>query len=224
MIRRDAGVKPLSVRYTLEAAAAATGSNSSSSSSSSSKAGMFGSSAAKAQQQHHPDGRIIVLEYPSFDLLGCYAPNNGTDEKSFLRRREWDSAIQSWLTAQVTSNRRAGFLKLQAHQYCGSLLLKHTILYDEQLRGHSSALQQYTMHCDLNTTAARNDVSDPDWFSKQFCAAAAAGDRGQPGYTPNEQLRFNELVQAGQLVDVYRHFNPEGTDWTWRGGTGKYYR
>jgi exonuclease III len=77
---------------------------------------------------------------------------------------------------------------------------------------------------DLNTTAARNDVSDPDWFAKQFCAAAAAGDRGQPGYTPNEQLRFNELVQAGQLVDVYRHFNPEGTDWTWRGGTGKYHR
>jgi exonuclease III len=106
MIRRDAGVKPLSVRYTLEPTAAAAIS-SSSSSSSSSKAGMFGSSAAKAQQQqHHPDGRIIVLEYPSFDLLGCYAPNNGTDGKSFLRRREWDSAIQSWLTAQAAANRR----------------------------------------------------------------------------------------------------------------------
>jgi exonuclease III len=118
MIRRDAGVKPLSVRYTLEATAA-TGNSSSSSCSSSSKAGLFSSSSAKAQQQqHHPDGRIIVLEYPSFDLLGCYAPNNGTDEKSFLRRRQWDSAIQIWLTAQVAADRR----------YCTSACLYGTAI------------------------------------------------------------------------------------------------
>ena len=30
----------------------------------------------------------------------------------------------------------------------------------------------------------------------------------ESGYTPNERLRFSEIIKEGCLVDSYRHFNP----------------
>jgi exonuclease III len=50
------------------------------------------------------------------------------------------------------------------------------------------------------------------------------GDRGQPGFTPNEQSRFAEITAAGGLVDAYRalHASAEWQDCvTWRGAAGK---
>lgn len=80
---------------------------------------------------------------------------------------------------------------------------------------------------DLNTTHTTMDVTQPDvdFFFKQGSKDADPGDRGQPGYTPNEQLAFGELLQKGQLVDAFRHMHPQvsqSTDdphWSWRGAS-----
>ena len=78
---------------------------------------------------------------------------------------------------------------------------------------------------DLNTTHTSMDVTQPDrdFFFNQGSKDADRGDRGQPGYTPNEQLAHSELLQKGQLVDAFRHMHPEVSQlpddphWSWRG-------
>jgi AP endonuclease-1 len=78
---------------------------------------------------------------------------------------------------------------------------------------------------DLNVAAAWTDVGpDPEWFRhKNGQEAAAAGDRGQPGFTANEQERFARVLQTGGLGDAYRHQHPDAP-WqeavTWRGTPG----
>jgi hypothetical protein len=67
---------------------------------------------------------------------------------------------------------------------------------------------------DLNVAAADVDLSHPSYFrniqmDKQAQAKGGRGtiapeNRGQPGCTDNERRRFREMLDAGQLVDVYR--------------------
>ena len=45
-------------------------------------------------------------------------------------------------------------------------------------------------------------------------------DRGQPGYTPNERRRFNDLLSRNHLVDVFRHLHPDTVVSTWMGKPG----
>ncbi len=98
---------------------------------------------------------------------------------------------------------------------------------------------------DLNVAPEFRDVSHPTWFrcfrcsgalhppslnSIPFCRenncqeAADPGDRGQPGFTANEQLRFAAIAAAGGLVDAYRMLHAAAA-WqdcvTWRGAAGK---
>ena len=66
---------------------------------------------------------------------------------------------------------------------------------------------------DLNVAAAWNDVGpDPDWFRDQNGQTALhADDKGQPGFTANEQSRFAALIDAGGLIDAYRLLYPTRT-------------
>jgi exonuclease III len=60
---------------------------------------------------------------------------------------------------------------------------------------------------DLNVARTPADVTHPAFYSVQ-CPQPVPDDSGQPGYTPNERRRFSEILEAGQLVDTFRHFNP----------------
>ncbi|CAH9148161.1 unnamed protein product [Cuscuta epithymum] len=45
--------------------------------------------------KHEPDGRVILAEFETFQLLNTYVPNNGwkEEESSFQRRRKWDKRM-----------------------------------------------------------------------------------------------------------------------------------
>jgi len=78
---------------------------------------------------------------------------------------------------------------------------------------------------DLNVAAEWHDVGpSPEWFREQNGKDAAhAEDRGQPGFTANEQARFAELTKAAGLRDAYRLLHPHPdfkADCTWRGAPG----
>jgi len=95
-----------------------------------------------------------------------------------------------------------------------------------QRRGGAAAARPLVWLGDLNVAAEWGDVGpDPGWFrDKNGQGAAHADDRGQPGFTPNEQARFRSLLAAGGLVDAYRTLHPVAnwaTDVTWRGCAGK---
>ena len=78
---------------------------------------------------------------------------------------------------------------------------------------------------DLNVAAEWHDVGpSPEWFRTQNGKDAAhADDRGQPGFTANEQRRFAALKESSGLRDAYRALHPTPNwrlDSTWRGTPG----
>lgn len=93
---------------------------------------------------------------------------------------------------------------------------------------------------DLNVAAGWEDVGpSPEWFRDSNGLDPngegwEAGDKGQPGFTQNEQRRFAALLAEAGLFDAYRHLHPT-PDWrrdvTWRGApavsgppeAGRYY-
>ncbi|EPS63669.1 hypothetical protein M569_11112 [Genlisea aurea] len=53
--------------------------------------------------RHEPDGRVIIAEFESFNLLNTYVPNNGwkEEESSFQRRRKWDKRMLEYVLRNV---------------------------------------------------------------------------------------------------------------------------
>ncbi|GAA0175256.1 hypothetical protein LIER_41879 [Lithospermum erythrorhizon] len=49
--------------------------------------------------KHEKDGRVILAEFDSFQLLNTYVPNNGwkEEESSFQRRRKWDKRMRDFV-------------------------------------------------------------------------------------------------------------------------------
>jgi len=69
------------------------------------------------------------------------------------------------------------------------------------------------------------DVTDARFFISQKPdkpppTPPATGDRGQPGFTENERMRFNALLEEANLVDVWRHLHGAERDYSWRGHPG----
>ena len=159
--------------------------------------------------KHHKDGRVMIFEFDKFILMNTYAPNNGWDENAFERRRNWDKTI---LQAMKTE-----FVKTYGQK-------------------------PLVWVGDLNVCKTDDDASDIQFYrhgiyqhDKRYTIPMDENDKGQPGCTKNEQKRFNEIINAGNLVDTYRHFHKVGSDensdnqWSWRGSpprnfaTARYY-
>eukprot|EP01065_Artemidia_motanka_P023775 TRINITY_DN2843_c0_g2_i1.p1 TRINITY_DN2843_c0_g2~~TRINITY_DN2843_c0_g2_i1.p1 ORF type:complete len:394 (+),score=118.44 TRINITY_DN2843_c0_g2_i1:76-1257(+) len=95
--------------------------------------------------------------------------------------------------------------------------------------GSGSAAKPLVYCGDLNVAPDPElDLSHPGWMRKVvFQDAAAEGDRGQPGCTPNECARFRGMLEAGRLVDAYRAAHPakpddvRGAVYSWRGTPAK---
>ena len=52
------------------------------------------------KRPHDNEGRIIIAEFDHVLCLSTYTPNNGVTEEKFQRRRDWDSHLEHFLTAQ----------------------------------------------------------------------------------------------------------------------------
>ncbi|CAI5467196.1 unnamed protein product [Closterium sp. Yama58-4] len=81
---------------------------------------------------------------------------------------------------------------------------------------------------DLNVSPTDDDVSDPEFFRTATNGEPATdpGDRGQPGFSPNERMRFAETLKRAGLSDAYRHMHPSKdmqAGFTWSGNpVGRY--
>jgi len=47
--------------------------------------------------EHDREGRVLCLEYPSFNLVNVYVPNSGNDLKRLDYRQNWDQALFTYL-------------------------------------------------------------------------------------------------------------------------------
>lgn len=171
---------------------------------------------------HHVEGRVILATFEDFDLLGTYVPNNGVTEVSFDRRREWDSEIETFLRARQ---------RMLSTMVSSSSTPPTTTITTTA----TTTMKPLVWLGEMNVAATYDDVGpSPDWFrNKNGQDAININDRGQPGFTINEQNRFKNLLEIGNLVDVYRLIHPTpnwSIDATWRGApgvdipnTGRYY-
>jgi exonuclease III len=148
---------------------------------------------------HDPEGRLILLEFPSFQILATYSPNNGVTEDYFKRRRDWDAAITA-------------FVRKTHDRAVSKPPLARPLVYVG----------------DLNCAAADADLSHPNYFrnivmDEQRGASVLPENVGQPGCTPGERRRFCAMLAAGKLVDAYRKLAPPGREpnFTWRGTPGR---
>jgi exodeoxyribonuclease III len=89
------------------------------------------------QRTHEPEGRILLIEWPSVLVLHQYVPNNGSTEESYIRRKAWDGMVLEWL--RVAHQQRDLFGKFARIVFCG----------------------------DLNIAPEDADVSHPGWFRTQ---------------------------------------------------------
>ena len=175
--------------------------------------------AADRPTDHTAEGRVILATFQEFDVLGTYSPNNGTTEVSFERRRAWDRQVEAFLRA-----RRCAPSDLTSADSAPAATAP-TATAPTATAPTASECRPLIWLGDLNVAHDWSDVGpDPRWFREQNGQVALdAADRGQPGFTENEQSRFTNLLEVGGLVDAYRHLHPTPdwkTDVTWRGTPG----
>ena len=53
---------------------------------------------------------------------------------------------------------------------------------------------------DLNVAHTPADISHPAFFLSQFVQPGNLGDSGQPGFTPNERKRFDDILREGTTI------------------------
>mmetsp|Transcript_13109 Transcript_13109/g.36891 ORF Transcript_13109/g.36891 Transcript_13109/m.36891 type:complete len:347 (+) Transcript_13109:660-1700(+) len=150
---------------------------------------------------HNEEGRVIIAEFGGFDVLCTYSPNNGWQEDSFRRRRQWDQQITEFLEQHAQGDKPLIYL--------GDLNVAPEdidLSHPEFFRGMKSEKPGMPL------------PEDPK-------------DRGQPGCTDRERETFFEMLRRGKLVDAFRlqkgggleHGDEltEGPHFTWRGNPGK---
>jgi exonuclease III len=173
---------------------------------------------------HHVEGRVILASFDDFDLLGTYVPNNGVTEISFGRRREWDAEMGTFLRAR--QQRMSSMASSSSsNSSSSSSTPSTTATAAAATTTTTTTIKPLVLLGDMNVASTWEDVGpSPNWFrNKNGQDAIHINDRGQPGFTINEQKRFNNLLEIGNLVDAYRLVHPIpnwSIDVTWRGAPG----
>lgn len=189
--------------------------------------------------EHHPDGRFQFFCFPNCDIIQTYVPNNGKDEKSFQRRREWDGEMKDFL-----EQRRLILVKADQKErpllWCGDMNVARDYRdgthWEERCTGKStdgdSTTTIYEWWRDETQCFAKGQAKDLD-------PNRSPDDCGIASFTTNERRRFAEILQQGDLSDVWRELQPDNGSgsqvqenvkyktkwdracWTWRGHLGK---
>ena len=143
------------------------------------------------EEEHDENGRVCIAQYSTgLRVANFYVPNNGWNEASnFDSRRRWDAKVLDFVRNTYKEGR------------------------------------QLIVVGDLNVAPQDDDVTHPEWFRDQtgFSASKprpqipngekiADADKGQPGFTRNEQIRFFEMLREGHLIDTWRVLHPLGTE------------
>ena len=185
---------------------------------------------------HSADGRLICLGYPSFDLLATYAPNNGSSETSFNRRRAWDRDIQLFFSRAARRGRpivwvgdlnvahtpadvthplffSAQMLQSDAGDsgQAGEHAQPFTLAFKPKYHATSFAIVHQSLACCLTLWHFKYGPildTSPVHFDHYLCLNIITYLTRYLGYTPNERRRFTDIIREGCLVDTYRHFNP----------------
>jgi len=171
-------------------------------------------------KQHHEEGRFQFFSFPEMDLIHTYVPNNGTKPESYQRRKQWDDAMLHFLQNRKVILEKAG---------CSNRKLLWA--------GDMNVARKY--RDGTHWSQGEGGEIEEWWTNERKCflkpgdPSRAAEHCGMPSFTPAERTRFENILQQGNLTDVWRELHPQGStthshlsqwerpDYTWRGHAGK---
>lgn len=171
----------------------------------------------RAVEHHHSEGRLQFFCFCDMDVMQCYVPNNGTNEKSFERRREWDDMMIQFLKdrRKVLDHCSQGKRPLL---WCGDFNVARCHLdgthWEQRTDGTIYEFWTDPKKCSVGKQSSISS-SDPAHV-------------GIPSFTPAERRRFSTILKEGILLDVWRELHPSGVsnlemkpwdrpEYTWRG-------
>jgi exonuclease III len=176
----------------------------------------------KSVQDHHEEGRFQFLQFVDLDLIQTYVPNNGLTRESNARRRAWDEEMHEFLLARLkilAKAKQSGRRLL----WCGDLNVARDYRDGTHWERSEGTVTEYWTN---EKRCLTNNKADPK---------RSPQDRGIPGFTANERIRFNQMIVEANLVDVWRELHPNGVkkvkttttqcdqpNYTWRGTLGSY--
>ena len=195
---------------------------------------------------HHPEGRFQFFCFPDFDLIQTYVPNNGTNEDSFQRRRDWDKDMKEFLEHRRIILEKTNHVN-RPLLWCGDMNVA------KDYRDGTHWEERCDKSVDKNATITIKSTVYEWWKDETQCFVASQGkkldvsraldDRGMPSFTANERRRFAEILIVADLSDVWRELRPNDDEesnnpripshdnkykskwdrplWTWRGHLGK---
>jgi len=180
---------------------------------------------------HNAEGRFQFFSFEDMDIIQTYVPNNGMKEESFQRRKEWDQEMNNFLQSRLKILRVCG-KETRALLWCGDL----NCARDYRDGTH------WERRLESNNVSDKNSACYEWWTDESKCFMSTPEkdrrpeNRGMPSFTPAERARLSQMMQTGNLIDVWREFYPNGNNnedngpfksvwdrpnWTWRAHLSK---
>jgi exodeoxyribonuclease-3 len=151
---------------------------------------------------HHSAGRwagVAILARGELDITDVVAGLPGEHQPEEARWLEATVAGVRCATAYVTNGREVG-----------SPWFEEKLAFFDAMAARAAALTTSSaagpplvIGGDLNVTRDDRDVYDPAAFA------------GATHVTPQERGRLEAIIEAGGLVDAYRHLHPDDQQFTW---------
>jgi len=182
---------------------------------------------------HHREGRIQIFCLDEMDIVQTYVPNNGSNDGSFARRRQWDEDICKFLNDRrrildYVQEKHIAECTSRSILWCGDLNVAKEHIdgthWQERETQHGKEIYEWW-------------TDEPKCSVKyQRDSGKSAENVGMPSFTPAERVRFRKTLEEADLVDVWRQLHPNGQDleesqkllrrweqpnFTWRGHLGK---
>lgn len=169
------------------------------------------SSSACKLLEHNAEGRFQFFSFPTMDVIQTYVPNNGMKDGSFLRRRLWDQEMEDFFLTRTKILNAASSSKTTQKEcqpqrpllWCGDM----NCAKDYRDGSHWKRLDDGTIEewwTDESKCLVAGERKSSSSTTKSF------EDTGIPSFTPAERKRFQEILQSGDLVDVWRTMHPDG--------------
>jgi exodeoxyribonuclease-3 len=148
---------------------------------------------------HHSGGRWAGVAILAREGLAIEDESTGLPGEVQATEARWVEATVGGIrmcSAYVTNGRAVG-----TEWFAEKLAFLHAMeTRVAQLRAEGAVV---LVAGDLNVTRDDRDVYDPVAFE------------GETHVTPDERERFEAILEAGGLVDAYRHVHPDGQQFTW---------
>ena len=137
------------------------------------------------------EGRLIQLDFKFTTLITTYTPNTGSNWD--YRLQHWEPILQKYLCSLSKSGRKV--------VYCGDFNIanKNDVWFGDLLE---------KKHSDETDPSLKKKYASKVYSKKRL----HTGEQILAGYSLQERTAYQELLQSCDMIDCFRHLNPDVID------------